>query len=195
MYYTIYKITNKINNREYIGCHKTKNLDDGYMGSGKYIKRSISIHGVENFFKEILYIFDNSEEMLLKEKELVNREYLNNNLTYNIKLGGNGGFDYINDNGIGGFGGYNHSQESKEKIKIGSTGRKLTEKTKRLISESNKITNASRGEKVSKALTGKKKTKEHRDNISKALRGKRKPLSEETKEKIRQAALKRYSKK
>ena len=34
MYYTIYKISNKINGKIYIGSHKTKNLDDGYQRVG-----------------------------------------------------------------------------------------------------------------------------------------------------------------
>ena len=92
MFYTIYKITNKINNKFYVGMHKTTNLDDGYMGSGKLIQRAIKKHGVENFMKEILHIFDNEVDMRNKEKELV----VLSEESYNLCDGGKGGFGYIN---------------------------------------------------------------------------------------------------
>lgn len=93
MFYTIYKITNKINGNFYIGKHQTKNLDDGYMGSGKLIKAAIKKHGIEKFTKEILHVFDNDHDMNEAEKELV----ILGEGCYNLCPGGSGGFGYINE--------------------------------------------------------------------------------------------------
>ena len=76
MKYTVYKVTNRINGKFYIGTHKTNNLDDNYMGSGKYLNHAITKHGVKNFEKEILHIFDDPEQMYAKEAEIVNIDFL-----------------------------------------------------------------------------------------------------------------------
>lgn len=96
MFYTIYKITNILDGKYYIGKHKTKDLNDEYFGSGKLIKRAIKKHGIENFTKEILYIFQTEEEMNTKEKELVTL----NEMSYNLCPGGHGGWGYVNSTGM-----------------------------------------------------------------------------------------------
>ena len=96
MYYTIYKITNLINNMEYIGAHKTKKLDDGYMGSGTDITDAIIEYGIDNFEKEILHLVEDSELMYFVEKLIVDKEYVLRENTYNLKTGGHGGFDHLN---------------------------------------------------------------------------------------------------
>ena len=58
--YTVYRTTNNINNKIYIGVHKTTNPNDKYLGSGLAIKSSIKKHGKENFTKSILFEYDNS---------------------------------------------------------------------------------------------------------------------------------------
>jgi group I intron endonuclease len=94
MYYTVYKITNKLNGKFYIGKHKTKDLNDDYMGSGKLIKAAIKKHGIENFEKEILQVFDCEAKMNEAEKSLV----VLNEYSYNLCPGGEGGWGYINNN-------------------------------------------------------------------------------------------------
>jgi hypothetical protein len=98
MFYTIYKITNTINGKIYIGKHQTKDLNDCYMGSGKHLRHSIAKYGLENFKKEILFQFDNETDMNAKEAELVTEDFCLREDTYNICRGGQGGFSHINRN-------------------------------------------------------------------------------------------------
>jgi hypothetical protein len=98
MFYTVYKITNLINSKIYIGVHKTDNLSDRYMGSGNNIRRAIKKYGKENFKKEYLAIFENEIDMFKMESMLVNDKFIKNKYSYNIKNGGLGSWKYVNDN-------------------------------------------------------------------------------------------------
>lgn len=115
MPYCVYKITNKINNKIYVGFHTIKNcnLDDGYMGSGKLIQRAINIHGVENFEKEIIKIFHNRKDAESLEYDIVNEDFIKRDDTYNIVTGGNVTILYGEMNG---FYKKKHSKESIDKL-------------------------------------------------------------------------------
>jgi hypothetical protein len=92
IYYTVYKITNNINGKIYVGMHKTTNLDDGYYGSGKLIKLAIDKYGIRNFTKEYLAIFDDEAEMVSLEKFVVDESFVDDPDTYNLIEGGVGGW-------------------------------------------------------------------------------------------------------
>jgi len=97
-HYIIYKITNLINGKIYIGQHITFDINDDYMGSSSYLANSIKKHGIENFKKEILFDFKDKDELNKKEAELVNEEFVKRDDTYNINLGGSSWY-YVNKSG------------------------------------------------------------------------------------------------
>ena len=51
MQYYLYEIKNRVNGKIYVGVHRTENIEDGYMGSGKVILQAIEKYGLENFEK------------------------------------------------------------------------------------------------------------------------------------------------
>ena len=91
MEHIIYKITNSLNNRFYIGMHSTKNVNDGYFGSGRRIKAEVKKYGKENFVKEILEHLPSRELLKAREEEIVCEALLLNPLCLNLKNGGEGG--------------------------------------------------------------------------------------------------------
>ena len=95
-FHYIYRITNKLNGKFYIGMHSTDNMDDGYFGSGKRLGYSVVKHGKENHEMEILEHYFSREELAAREKELVNKELLQNETCMNISLGGEGGGNWAN---------------------------------------------------------------------------------------------------
>lgn len=169
MYYLIYKTTNLINGKFYIGAHKTENIGDSYMGSGKYLKQAIKKNGIESFSREILHILESVEEMYKKEAELVTEEFICNENTYNLKPGGSGGNPGI----IGAFAGRKHSEESKEKIKLARAKQApMSEDARRRISEKSFAKTPEGRQYMSQILTGRICSDEHRLNVAKANLGK-----------------------
>jgi group I intron endonuclease len=87
----VYKTTNLINQKIYIGVHSTNDIEDGYIGSGKTFKHAIKKYGKENFTRELLFDFPTPEEAYAKEKELVDLIFINRKDNYNFKEGGEQG--------------------------------------------------------------------------------------------------------
>lgn len=90
-YNYIYKITNRVNGKIYIGKHSTNRINDGYMGSGVAIQQAIKKYGIHNFSKFIL-CFCNTEEDLNRAEINYISAYgsLNKNVGYNLTYGGDG---------------------------------------------------------------------------------------------------------
>ena len=98
-HYLIYQTTNLVNGKIYVGKHETTNIEDGYFGSGNLIQAAIKKYGLENFDFKILIDLKNREEMNLLEKMVVTEEFCKREDVYNIKIGGDGGWDYVNTSG------------------------------------------------------------------------------------------------
>ena len=141
----VYKWTNIIDGRWYIGSHKgTK--DDGYVGSGSEFKKAIARQGLSNFIREILYEGDQfrKEEMSI----LIKLDAMNDPQSYNMTNTG----DVLNDEACqkisDALSGVPKSPEHREKIrqfmqtrtgaKNNFFGRKHNHATIQLISESMK---------------------------------------------------------
>jgi GIY-YIG catalytic domain/NUMOD3 motif len=171
MHYYLYEIRNLLNVKIYIGVHKTEDLEDGYMGSGSLLKKAIEKHGIENFKKTILETFSSQDEMLKREREVVNESFLLREDVYNLKLGGEGGFDWINSSNIPKMKGKKHSEETKKAISETMSGRScdhswIKNRTDSLQEESFK-TMCSKG---GKALKGSSKSPEHKARIAAAVK-------------------------
>ena len=157
MKYTIYKTTNLVNDKIYIGKHQTENINDSYYGSGKALKASIKKYGKDSFKKEILFVFDTEVEMNQKEVEIITEEFVARTDTYNMGVGGEGGAH---------FKGKKHSLEARKKI-----------------SKANEERDWSCLEGRVPKNKGKKDSEETRKRKATSAR-KRPPMSEETKRKI-----------
>lgn len=129
-YYFVYKTTNLVNGKIYIGKHKTTNIDDGYIGSGKLLKKAIEKYGIHSFKREILEFFDTDEQCCLYENLLVTKEFCDREDTYNLSIGGPNCILYGENNGF-----YNkkHSEDAKEKMRNAAKTRDYTRKENTLF--------------------------------------------------------------
>ena len=135
----IYKTTNLVNGKQYIG--KDGHNNPNYLGSGTFLKMAIKKYGKHNFKKEILEVCETEEQMRVREEYWLNYyDAANNKMFYNI---------------------HNHSYGSGGGEKNPMYGKTLSEDHKKKISQSTKG--------ISKPMTDehKKNLKCHSNNLTK----------------------------
>lgn len=179
----IYKITNKINGKIYIG--KESKYSPEYFGSGIYIRRAIKKHGKNNFTKEILETCSSLKELNKREKYWIKKlNSANREIGYNLTDGGDGGDTW------------RLSNKRKELIKRLENGRKQFAESpegKKIFSElmKKRWEDSVFRNKMSKLLKERKIT--WKEKISKSVKAGWKnnphpPISEKTRKKLSNAA-------
>ena len=124
----IYKTTNLLDNKFYIGKDKKNNPD--YYGSGLILNRAIKKYGKENFKKEILETCINTEHLC--EREIYWIKKLNSQdreIGYNIADGGFGDDTFTNNP---------NKELTRKKLSETSTGRVWSNGSKEKASNSRK---------------------------------------------------------
>ncbi|MEE9571534.1 MAG: GIY-YIG nuclease family protein [Candidatus Neomarinimicrobiota bacterium] len=176
----IYKATNLINSKVYIGqtfnsLKKRKNDHNSRSsnGSSVYFHNAIRKHGPENFKWQVICICPDIDS-LNEQEEYYIAFYDSMNVGYNLQ---SGGLNYI------------VSEETRKKLGKVSLGRKRSAKTRKKMSESGKakIFTKEHRKNLSIANLGRKLSDEHKNNLSIAHVGY--AVSDETKKKISKARL------
>ena len=102
----IYKITNLINNKIYIGLHTSPVFDYKYWGGGSDLHVAQKLYGLENFSREIIQWCDSLEELNNAERYWIEKlDARNPDIGYNIQPGGTQKF------------GYKHSESTKQRLR------------------------------------------------------------------------------
>ena len=148
----IYKTTNLINNKIYIG-QSSYSVEEStnYKGSGTLLHLAFNKYHNENFTKVILERDIQSKEVLdtLEIYYIDKYNSTDRNIGYNITKGGRGSF------------GMKFSEEHKNKLSESLSGRRHTAATKKKMSE------------AKKGKTGPLLSEEHKNKLSESLKGRR----------------------
>lgn len=188
MYGYIYETYDTLTNKYYIGKHKSESYDENYFGSGKIITRIINKRK-ETLKNQLICWCDTLEELNEKEKYYIQQYNSLKPNGYNISLGGDGGCHF-----------QKHTPEAKEKMSKKKKGKPSTFKGKHFTDEQRKLIS----ERVKEAFANGKGqnidrhsywTEENRKKKSEQMKGKipwnkgkHGIYSEETLEKLRNAA-------
>lgn len=218
----IYKITNLINNKIYFGQRSSDyKTDSHYYGSGSVIQKAIKKYGKENFKKEIVKLCKSKQDLDNWEKLIILIGKQHKYGCYNISIGGDGWTKGMKRSdttrlkmSISANNRQPVSDETRNRITLALTGRKLTQMTKDKISKSHigkrvseitkqKLSILRKGktmsedtkDKISMKNKGRKHTKEAIEKIRLSKIGRKRPHSAIAKENMRLAALKRRTKK
>jgi hypothetical protein len=146
-FHFVYKTTCIVTGRYYLGMHSTDDLDDGYLGSGVWIRQSIKKHGRDQFHREIIEMCENRLALWKRETEIVNGGLFVDPLCMNFARGGQGVYTLGKPSAFKGLAwgrSANHaplSPEHKSAVSKSLTGHVISEETR---------------EKIRKKLTGRK---------------------------------------
>lgn len=131
----IYKITNKVNGKIYIGLttkgsgvRYRQHWNESRIGEPAPIHNAMRKYGEDNFIVEIIDFAETVNELKEKEKYYIAKyNATDKSIGYNVSLGGDGNM------------GYTHSEEIKQKLRELALNRPpASEETRRKISEANK---------------------------------------------------------
>lgn len=170
MYYGyIYKITNLVNGKCYVGQHKYcgyPNIDSSYHGSGRLIKQAFKKYGRDNFKEEILEWVKTKPEANKREKELTyEHNALREQNGYVLKAGSEN-YTEISDELLKLYNSEEWTQAISKRMKGNSNGKGAvrTEEYKKACSE------RMIGNKRGKGLKGYKRSEEEKQRLSNTMK-------------------------
>ena len=124
IYGYVYKTTNLINGKQYIGLHKGSRLDGGYYGSGVYLTKALKKYGKKNFKCDLVDTAYSLEDLEQKEKFWIDFfNAVDSDNFYNLIPGGAC---------------HELDLEVRHQLSISNKGKKMSQETKDKISKSNK---------------------------------------------------------